>query len=122
MAVQAWKKNGGDGQFLTGIQAERILVKEMRRRMEATRSEQGRHETKTTIRGNLKVRGGQYRGHQVRARTTQNKDDNWRPPVGQNNDDTKQGGQYRGHQARATTTKRKDDNLEAIASEQGRQL
>ncbi len=39
LAVQAWKKNGGDGQFLTGIQAERILVKEMRRKMEATRSE-----------------------------------------------------------------------------------
>jgi hypothetical protein len=42
LAVQAWKKNGGDGQFLTGIQAERILVKEMRRKMEATRSEQRR--------------------------------------------------------------------------------
>ncbi len=76
MAVQAWKKNGGDGQFLTGIQAERILVKEMRRKMEATRSEQRRHKTKTTIRGHLEVRGGQYTGHQVRATTTQSKDDN----------------------------------------------
>ncbi len=70
MAVQAWKKNGGDGQFLTGIQAERILVKEMRRKMEATRSEQRRHKTKTTIRGHLKVRGGKYRGNQVSLEVT----------------------------------------------------
>ncbi len=78
--MQAWKKNGGDGQFLTGIQAERILVKEMRRKMEATRSEQRRHKTKTTIRGHLKVR----------ETTTENREDN-----------------YRGLQASATTTQTK---------------
>ncbi len=60
-------------------------------------------------------------GHQVLAMTTQNKDDNQRPPVGQRNSDRKLGGQYTGNQARATTTNRKDDNLEAFASEQRRQ-
>ncbi|XP_023332781.1 uncharacterized protein LOC111704699 [Eurytemora carolleeae] len=38
LKVEAWKKNTGDGKYLIGIDAERVIVKEMRKRIENMRN------------------------------------------------------------------------------------